>query len=199
VPRAQTIAKHQPKIPVPVAIERAFANAITERKRVSTWFKAKDNKANSDERHLHFIGILEQAFTAVCAPEERNFTPKTKVPRKTKVPATATLQLQNAFTGLNLEDPGTDDEEETAASQPGPDAEAAKRAVKVVPVIIEKDEAEIETEFIFAVKCFLLDLYKTHYDLAKWWLTYLVFGYDLVVVTIMTNTAIGWYSNDFGC
>ena len=55
----------------------------------------------------------------------------------------------------------------------------------------EKDEAEIETEFIFAVKCFLLDLYRTRYDLAKCWLTYLVFGYDLVVLTIMTNTAIG--------
>jgi hypothetical protein len=118
VPMAKTIAKHQPKIRVPVAVERAFANAIAERKRVSTWFKAKHSEANSEKRHLHFIGILEQAFTAVCALEERSFTPKTKVPRKTTVPTTATLQLQNAFAGLNLEDSGTDDDDEDMENNP---------------------------------------------------------------------------------
>jgi hypothetical protein len=73
IPMAESVRQHVSKITVPKSAERAFACAIVERKRVSSWFRSvheSDEDNDSDDRHLFFIGVLEKTFMILCPPDE---------------------------------------------------------------------------------------------------------------------------------
>jgi hypothetical protein len=108
IPMSESVQGHVPKVTVPRSIERAFARAIAERKRVSSWFRSvheSDEDTDSDDRHLFFVGVLEKAFMILCPPDE--VLRKTTTVSERRAPEPASLVLQNAFAGLEIEDVNT--------------------------------------------------------------------------------------------
>jgi hypothetical protein len=62
---------------------------------------------------------------------------------------------------------------------------------KIAPVTFERDEAELEAEFYFAIECFLEETQAIRLMLKDTWDIYRRTGYDLVIATLLTNMAIG--------
>lgn len=189
VPMSQLLAGYTPGVRMPMAVERAFRRAIAERRRVSTWYSsmhADELDADSDKSHLHFIEILESAF-ATLRKLCRAYT-RPEHPARQEVSNTNTLIFENRFAGLEVEN--ADGRSDEAASEPyplGPD----EHLPSVMAVVIEKDETEIEAEFLFAIECFLMEVQSVRKKVSKTWHTYKTTGYDLTVAALLTNTAIG--------
>jgi hypothetical protein len=105
-------------------------------------------------------------------------------------PEPASLVLQNAFAGLEIEDVNTTTEQ-TSSDPQNFEPEVEEKLPKVVQVVIEKDKAEMEIDFFFAIECFLYNLHDVREQIRTYWSSYKTTGYDLIVATTMTNTAIG--------
>jgi hypothetical protein len=187
---AQKIAAKLPKIRVPTLVERTLGRAISERRRVSEWFRSchdQNSDHASDLRHAHFLGVLEGAFAIICP-----FTDIVKKPggsRKHKPPGVESLPLQNAFAGLTVKDPlnEPEDQDPTVDTQ----LEDNQRMPHIAHVELEKDEAELEAEFYFAIECFLEEVQAIRSMIRDTWHVYKRTGYDLVIATLLTNTEIG--------
>jgi hypothetical protein len=67
---------------------------------------------------------------------------------------------------------------------------------RIAPVTVERDEAELEAEFYFAIECFPEETQAVRPMLNDTWDVYRCTGYDLVIATLLTNTAIGEWPND---
>jgi hypothetical protein len=185
---AQTIRQRVLKIAVPIVVENAFERAISERKRVSTWYRSFDDHScdvDGDENHLYFLHVLENAFAVLFPPSE------SKARSKSKQPLDASpLHLRNVFASLNAEEPDNDAEDaEHVQQQPMVDDSTPKP--KIPSVVIEKDEAELEVDYFFAIECLVSDINTVSLRAGEYWREYKHRGYDLVVATLMTNTAIG--------
>jgi hypothetical protein len=64
VPMAEMIANNTEEVPVPFALSKLCHRAIQTRRKVVTWFQARSagEEAESNERHHHFITVLEDSF-----------------------------------------------------------------------------------------------------------------------------------------
>lgn len=149
---AQKVAEKLPSIYIPAMIETTLGRAIAERRRVSDWFRSchgQNTKNASDLRHVHFIGVLEGAFAILCPFTEMK--KRSGTIRKPKALGVEPLALRNAFAGLGVEEPSESLDHEEPLT--GADKETEK-IPKVAPVMIEKDETELEAEFYFANRVF---------------------------------------------
>jgi hypothetical protein len=190
---AQKIAEQLPKISVPHVVELAFTRAISERRRVSGWFRSchgEKSKGISDERHLHFIGVLEGAFATLCPLTKMERKPGRA--RKPKPMHAESVPLHNAFATLTVEDPTNELEDQDTSHA----AESVRdlKIPKIASVKLERTEDEIEEEFYFAIECFLEEVQAIRTTIKQTWEVYKQTGYDLVIATLTTNTAIGKYS-----
>ncbi|KAH7095776.1 hypothetical protein FB567DRAFT_39657 [Paraphoma chrysanthemicola] len=102
IPMAQKIAEQLPKVHVPALVEHTFNRVISERRRVSDWFRSSHGKTNTgDERHFHFIGVLKGAFATLCPFKESKVNPRAT--RTFGPPQVGSLPVHNAFAGLQVD------------------------------------------------------------------------------------------------
>lgn len=191
---AQKIAEKLSQNKRPTVVERIFSRAISARHRVTAWFMepaSPEGKPSSDQRHLHFIGVLESAFTTLFP-----FTEVTKKAGRLEPSGTVrtqSLPLHNTFAGLKVEDLSDD------LQDMEPDTNSPSRRDESVPkiasVTLEKEQTEVEEEFIFAIQCFVKETYAIWLLVKQVWSVYEETGDDLMIASIMTNTAIGKRSN----
>lgn len=192
IPMAQKIMEHVPKISIPYIVEYTFGRAISERRRVSGWFKSchgNKSKDDSDERHLHFIGVLVGAFATLFPYTEVKAKPgQVRNPKPVHV---ETLHLHNAFAGLTVEEPT---ESEAPDVSDDTHTQGNEHVPKVASVTFEKTEDELEDDFFFAIECFLEEVQAIRSAIKETWDLYKRTGHDLVIATLTTNTAIGkWW------
>ncbi|KAF2647761.1 hypothetical protein K491DRAFT_279450 [Lophiostoma macrostomum CBS 122681] len=187
IPMATSIARFTPSIQVPVGLGKLFSRAITERRRVGDWFNSPHNESpdEDDSSHAHFIDVLQQAHD-ILRPLIAS-APRKHERRTAKASATEQVPLQNAFDGLTVDE--TPDHEEYPNSGEST-IEEVKKLPAVTPVGIVHEEWEIEAEFFFAIQSFLLEIKRIRKTITKVWKRYASTGYDLVVATVSTNTAI---------
>jgi hypothetical protein len=135
---------------------------------------------------------LEGAFTILCPFAEIRKRPGAS--RKPKAPGVESLPLRNAFAGLSVEKPSDllDHEEPQTAA----DVKEAERMPRIAHGTVERDEAELEAEFYCAIECFLEETQAIRSMLKDTWDVYRRTGYDLVIATLLTNTAIDEWPND---
>jgi hypothetical protein len=103
---AQKIAEKLPRIRIPALVKLTLGRAISERQRVSDWFKScygQTTKNASDLRHSHFIGVLEGAFAILCPFVEMRKRPGAG--RKAEALGVESLPLRNAFAGPSVAKP----------------------------------------------------------------------------------------------
>ncbi|KAF2833079.1 hypothetical protein CC86DRAFT_376315 [Ophiobolus disseminans] len=91
------------------------------------------------------------------------------------------MHLPDCVLSDHLQD--TDADTDVRVDQP-------EEKAKITSVTLEKDEAEIEAEFFFAVECFLEEVQSIRTTIKDSWGVYKRTGYDLVIATLLTNTAI---------
>ncbi|KAK8140118.1 hypothetical protein PG984_000184 [Apiospora sp. TS-2023a] len=158
VPMAKAIASYQPK---PKA-----------RRRFGHWFAGtgRPGARASDERHTHFADVL-QATWDVLVPFKEALTrskpsPKTADEKKSK--GGLLFSLENRFAGLHVESPIEFSGSHAASSQPSPDNES-DRLPTSINVQIQKDEEDIEWDFLLGTHAFLCELSEARsYIEAAW-------------------------------
>lgn len=186
---AQQIVQQHPKVSVTAVIEHAFDRAISERRKVSEWFRSchgSIGKDASDQRHLYFIGVLEGAFATLCPFTEFKMTSGTT--RGLKTVEVGSLPLHNAFDGLTVEEPSEDLQQPEVGTKPHNNHHL--ELPKIASVKIEQNEDDIEEDFFFAVECFLEEVHDIRSMIKDTWDLYKRTGYDLVIATLVTNAAI---------
>ncbi|KAF2108575.1 hypothetical protein BDV96DRAFT_262247 [Lophiotrema nucula] len=188
VPMAEAIARYIPKVRIPAGVGRLFTRAITQRKKVSDWFNSPHSSKADDEinqSHLHFIEVLQRAHK-VLQPLISTSAPSTNESPKRQKPHSQSVPLRNAFANLTVE--------ETVDIQDNEESHRVDIDISnlpaVNPVSIQQDEEDIETDFFFAIECFLLEILNIRNMLKGLWKRYEATNYDLVIASLSTNTAI---------
>ena len=166
----------KPKIPVPTSVLNILHRAILARRSFGKHVMKKDRQ--SETNHQHFVDVLEHV-RSVLAPRS---LAKDKVTRQKDQSKEETLA--NQFDVLNIEEP----------SQAFLDAPDVLHGVKAdYGMDCEADcDIEIETleEVLFALKLIQDDCDNFRGIISESWLGYSDHKYDLIPVSIMTNTAI---------
>ena len=156
------------QIPVPTSVLSILDRAISARRRFGKHVSKKSKQ--SEANHQHFVDALQHVYN-VLAPRS---LAKPKVTQQKGQPKAETLS--NKFEALHIEEP-------SQAYVEAPD----------MPQSVEADcDVEVETleEVLFALKLIREDYNNFRSIISESWREYSVQQYDLVSLSIMTNTAI---------
>ena len=172
----------QSTIDVPKPILAIARRAIKLRKDVTSWFRAHGH-SSSNERHAHFISVMEEICEAL---EWKKTTPSAK---PTKKPADTPQEQDddidawvNRFAVLTVEEP------QETSNKPA----VSKQIVKVD--LIEAEEHSVEEDHLshrfFKAYCLFQDLHNMRAFLAKTWIEYRDGKVDLMSASVVTDTAL---------
>ena len=191
---AEWITKTTPRIEVPASFNSVLNRAITVRKRHhSYWYgQTEQNKADpelrkANEGHGYFIGVLEKV-REVLRPRMPTDVIKDSLAQSTATrrasDADTSSNIVNLFHNLDLEDTvipsDNDDPSRESASAEHPKVEWTTK---------QSTESELE-EVYFAVHCLFNDFHNLRHYIQAVWKGYKAGAFDLVAVSLVTNTAI---------
>ncbi|KAJ5779690.1 hypothetical protein N7457_007410 [Penicillium paradoxum] len=172
---------------VPESVLTLAKRAIKLRKAVTSWFLGRGDSANN-ERHAHFITVLEQ----ICDDLEWKTSQPSK-PDAKQPPPTSEAESDNAigdrflnkFAVLTVEEP-----QETTQTQPAP-AES-KKIVKVTVVEDEGNETADSYlgQLVFKTLCLLQDLNNMQTFISITWSEYQDKKIDLMNAAVVTDSAL---------
>ncbi|KAF2829510.1 hypothetical protein CC86DRAFT_437299 [Ophiobolus disseminans] len=192
---AETIANKQPKAEFPNALSRIFSRAIKARQKAAEWFKESHENTifeESNQTHVHFIEILEQA-AAILRPlvkDPRSQKP-TRKERQQKSTPISTQGITNVFSRLAVEDTEVlDDTDDLPTHTASPYDEPLDSLPPVNPVHIQQDEAEIEAEFFFAIQSFITNAHEIRDIVQETWFEYKDGKVTSIKASLIANTAI---------
>ncbi|RDW57796.1 hypothetical protein BP5796_12597 [Coleophoma crateriformis] len=168
------------------ATMKVLEDVIQKRQEVGkAWEKPDRTASASDERHQHFVVILQevqQILTGVL----RALNLHQVGPAKESTAASLSADeraLNNIFSALHLEEPADVDQ---VIEEP------QKKAQPVTATASYELEEEVdEEEVYFRIYCFFKDFQDMRHHLKESWLAYVSGTADLAAVTITTNVAIG--------
>jgi hypothetical protein len=189
LPMAEHISKHTPKIVAPKGMSMVLDRVIGARTKCTEWFKENSHGDTSiNETHAHFTGVISSMSDVLrpCwAPSD------TKQDEKklsgSKGPAGTPLSSNtNLFEHLELEEIGSDDEVPKSMK-----SGCSTLVISNLPrASIQLDEKLLEEEFMFAVHTFVDDMQQVRKYLNSIWRSYHGGEIDLLVASVITNTAI---------
>ncbi|KAF2120926.1 hypothetical protein BDV96DRAFT_595324 [Lophiotrema nucula] len=193
VPMAKLIAKQLKPSRIPGSLNVIFNRAIEKRRKVSELFHSSpDGNASvnaSNRRHLHFIGILEEAFESLWPFSKVDHWKTRAHSITTPAPKLNPLCIHNKFAHLKVED--SDSIAESPGGHKSQDSnEGTDRLPRVASVVIELDESDIEEEFLFAIQSFMEEFEAIRMFLGDVWSRYKESGFNLTIASLLTNTAI---------
>ncbi|KAI4155207.1 MAG: hypothetical protein LQ340_001140 [Diploschistes diacapsis] len=167
------VGRPKPSVQVPARFVSAINRAISVRQRHGKELSGKDEK--SDKRHNFFVGILEQVRDILRPTMSRDAAELLEE----NVDAKATPL--NRFEGLEVEEPSKE-----LLQAPNISSGTGKQAVE------EHYEAERDsrTEAFVALRLILEDCNRFRTTISESWDGYHLGIFDLVSVSLMTNTAI---------
>ncbi|KAK7941380.1 uncharacterized protein PG986_013767 [Apiospora aurea] len=169
---AQAIAAYKPKPNVPPALSRLFDRVIDARRQFGRWYagmKATGPLLASNERHSHFIDVLQATWEVLVPFEEARKTSKSspKTTDENRKKAGFLSSLENRFANLHVESP-SDSFGAHAASAPSAGDESPKLSTSI-NVQIQRDEDDVEKDFFLAIYTFLNELnYARGYVETAW-------------------------------
>lgn len=172
-------------IEIPQSIVRVVKRAIDARRRCAAWFQKTGvhDGDGSTARHLHFVGVLEKALSALhpAGPAD----PSPPKPKDTlPTPEEPTQELANRFRALDVED--VDESQNFAASDV---VIANKKPSKGRSIDVYELEYQLDIDHAFLIFCFFEDLHRVQDALKETWESYKAGKCDLVVASVITNLA----------
>ncbi|MCJ1353173.1 MAG: hypothetical protein MMC33_003158 [Icmadophila ericetorum] len=187
----------KPRVTLPASLQSIVERAIHARQRCTEWFR-KSNIRNryadeSDKRHLHFTGVLEESLKLLGPCLE---TPTSSSQQPTKPGCSLDIdapmsisKLANRFEILEVEElPDID------AFASSPSANTTKRAKKsksksVVDVYELEDDMD-DDDIAFMIFCFFEDLHRIQDYIGEIWKSYRAGETNLQTAAITTNVAL---------
>ncbi|KAK8083877.1 hypothetical protein PG996_002658 [Apiospora saccharicola] len=161
VPMAKAIASYTPKPNVPPALSRLFDRVIEARRQFGSWYadmSAPGSKA-SDERHTHFVDVLQATWEVLVPFEEARKTsrPSPKAADENKIRDGLLFPLENRFANLHVETPKESSDSHATSIPSSPDNESYRLPTSI-NVQIQRDEDDVERDFILGIYTFLSEL-----------------------------------------
>ncbi|KAF2123213.1 hypothetical protein BDV96DRAFT_593651 [Lophiotrema nucula] len=191
VPMAHTIYDHNPRPQVPAVLGRLFERAIATRQKANQWFAQASHNEEDDEsgkQHEYFVNVLTEAYEILRPLTEEAAEGKKAIRRENIKLKNDEVPLTNQFSHLKVED-DKEEEEANREEEKALDEEEA-HLPPVMDVELEQDEAEIESDFFFAIQGFLQNLADMREVIKGAWDQYLDGRLELVSVALFMNTAI---------
>jgi len=147
---------------------------------------------DSNERHVHFICILEEVLEILKSREVTRQAGPSKSPAERKLSdGDKNPKLENSFALLGVEEPSKQFLEWQESQIPVVTPVRSKKAV--VKSVTTYEQQIDEEEVSFAVYCFLWDFDAIRKWLQKLWLLYKQGYTDLASVSTLTNTAFDMF------
>ncbi|KAI4861932.1 hypothetical protein F4820DRAFT_41118 [Hypoxylon rubiginosum] len=185
---AKAIADFKPKLAIPKALDNLFSRAIDARRQFTEWYqRSSHGEEGSNKRHAHFTGVLASAWEILRPFEPARTSHVKKRPADAPKPEPVAT-LANRFANLEVEqscDVGVDTETSTSTGQ-----EDDYKLTDVAPVTIVKSEEDLEEDFFFAIFAFMQELDEVRAYIRHTWLGYKKGIMELIVASLLTNTAI---------
>ncbi|KAI8963497.1 hypothetical protein F5Y11DRAFT_356297 [Daldinia sp. FL1419] len=185
---AKAIADFKPKVNIPCALDNIFCRVIRSRERFTEWYQRSPLSDKAiNQSHMHFTGILADTQRILRPLKQADASHKKK--QSLDVPKPEPLaKLVNYFSGLEVQEPR---EEESDSSDDIPDlGESDYKLTDVANISLTKSEEDIEEDFFFAIFAFMQDLDSVRSWVRESWQAYSRGEVDLVVPSLLTNTAI---------
>ncbi|KAF2499950.1 hypothetical protein BU16DRAFT_556443 [Lophium mytilinum] len=178
----------RPKVTVPADLSESFTRAVTARRWCTEWFSSHTLNRDSDNRHSHFTGVLEASFRSLLSLiDTPKVAPREQRSARQKSPEVEVESSTNIFEHLTVEDTL----EDSAESGLDPSQAAQSGPPRPLPyAVIEQDKEGIMDDFLFAIYCYLTDLHELQEYLKGLWKSYKEGASELLVVSLITNTAI---------
>lgn len=187
---AKTIADFTPKVAIPKALDNLFSRAIEARKRCAQLYEEHlHGGEESNKRHAHFTNVLNNAWETLRPFKEARTSRVKKPTAQTSVAEKPLMELVNRFSGLNVEQASDQDSgsEQTSAAESDEDD---YKLTDVAPVVVVRDEEDIEDDFFFAIFSFMEELSDVRDFIRRVWESYRDGVGELVLSSLLTNTAI---------
>ncbi|KAI1158261.1 hypothetical protein F5B18DRAFT_104106 [Nemania serpens] len=199
---ADAIASFKPAVKIPTALGNLFSRAIETRRLFGDWYgQHAHDEHQSNQRHSHFANVLSNTWEILRPFEQARKAGTSKASGKAsghrsqpgqRQPGLSdepSVHLANRFSALHVE---TSSEQDTAAESAAQPDKSDCALENVVPVAIIKSEEDIEDDFLLAIYSFFHDLQALRECLRLgYWPTYcLEIGNELILTTLITNTAI---------
>lgn len=155
---------------VPLSVLSTLKRAIDARRKSNLWFKTNEANEESDEGHVHFIGILEGVYD-ILKPHSQALH---------QVETDEDLEIDNIFANLELEEPS-----EAFLNSPGTKPELKEPRKKY-----EAESMEEKFEMLFAAFSLFDDIFRIYGFVRNLWDQYHTGKSDLITVSVTSNTAI---------
>jgi hypothetical protein len=177
---AEMIASNTESVLVPLTLGRLFHRAIQTRRKVVNWFQARaaDKEEGGNGRHQDFITVFEDAVQ-LLRPFISTGPQATRI--GVELDASETLVVENRFANLSLKDVAELAEDEAVDELQLP---------VVTPVVLKRDDADLEEELDFAVGLLFEELHSLRNVACAQWERYKLKDTDLIVAAITADTAI---------
>lgn len=189
------VASSSPRIEITLEVLEVTKDAIAGRKHCHNFYmKFAGSDISSNQRHAHFIAILEQVYDTL-RKEYKNRLPK----RKKKIPihAADSNDLNNLFCHLGLEDTETDIPNDAPQTESKPDHRA--RRTRKTPVAnrttLFELEGDEEEEKSFAIWCLLKDCHQLRSRVQTVWEQYSQGEISFLTATKVTEYSLAIIQN----
>ena len=188
LPLAHSIAERWPTVQISSKFVRCLEESIRARKLSGMSFSNTTDPEilASNERHQHFIGVLEAVLSLLKPlknqqeqPRRTNYRPPRVEDEDAPPPVP---EATNLFDTLKLY---TKEEETTTGEAPVEEAPTSKTNIP-----IERDNDSKEADRFFALFCLLVDLHRIRCYARKTWVQYKNREVDLITASVVSNTAI---------
>ena len=172
----------KPKITIPNTVLWAVNQAISARKRFSTWYR--ESGRESDAGHVHFIRVLEEALALLQQTNDNGEKSREKSPSDHDA---STTQLNNRFEALEIDEVELDGQfmaeeaKTTRDSAPPPNHDENE---------VYELELPNQLDFAFDIFCFFEDLHQIQDRVRQAWTNYAQRRLDLLTATLITNAAV---------
>ena len=176
-------------VKIPLDFVKALDRAIALRRRHRTWFtgdRSSEEPSDADESHAYFLGVLEHTREILKPrmPTETVDDVLTKSLSEVSIgEGLRNGHLGNMFEGLDVEEPS-----EAFLKSPGYSPEPKTKAEE--PPRYQVETAKSPEEQYLAAHCLFSDLRRIRIFLRVLWAQYKQHDFELVAVSITTNTAI---------
>ncbi|KAI2779910.1 hypothetical protein F4815DRAFT_163251 [Daldinia loculata] len=186
---AKAIAKFNPKVNIPKALDNLFSRVINTRKQFTQWYQAYSHSdEGSNKSHVHFTSVLTNAWE-ILRPSEQARTSHVKKQIQEIPESEPVVNLVNRFSALEVEEL----QEQGPDVEPGRPAELDENDYKltdVARVTLLKSEEDIEDDFFFAIFAFMRELDDVRSCIRRSWKAYRQGVAELIMPSLLTNTAI---------
>ena len=192
LPMAQAIATHKPKIKVPLVLNRLFHRVIKARRSFAKWYAevGKTEHAASNERHTHFIDVLQATWEVLVPIEQARKATEPDRTKDVKSESGFLGSLENRFATLRVENPNDTSSSHHTTPSPSSAGEEDYRLSTNIKVKVQRDEDEVENDFFLAIYTFLNELSSARQWIRHTWEGIAVGDTRIPQAALQSNLAI---------